>query len=658
MRHAIRDTINIKLTSNKQHMKKYLLLLLTTVIVLSGFSQNQQLIDSLSPLLITAKEDTTKANILNKLSGAYQGNDPDKAMEFAKQSLDLSEQIDFKKGIANAYNSMGIINRDNGNFLPALDFQKKALKVSEEIGYKRGIIWSTMGIGIIYHQQGNYPEALKNYFAALKIGEEIGDKRSIAGSYNNIGTVYREQGDYTEALKNFIACLKIKQEIGDKGDKKGIAGAYNNIGTVYFDQGNYPEALKNHLASLKIVEEIGNKQGAASSYINIGNVYKLQGNYPEAWKNYFTSSKIAEGIGDKIAMATSYNAIGGVYTTQNKYHDAYVYLNKALSLSKEIGSVDNINAVYDNLTTLDSAQGNFKQALEHHKLYIATRDSLLNNENTKKITQQQMQYDFDKKELATKAAQDKKDDAQRIIRSVLLGGLFSMGIFSIVFFRQRNKIAKGKKKSDELLLNILPAEVAEELKNNGSSEARDYEMATVMFTDFKDFTIIGEQLSPAKLVEEINECFSAFDNIIHQHNIEKIKTIGDAYMCAGGLPIKNATHAEDTIKAAIEIVDFMNGYNKTKTDKGEMPFEIRIGINTGPLVAGIVGVKKFAYDIWGDTVNIASRMESNSEAGKINISGATYELVKTKFNCVHRGKIEAKNKGEVDMYFVESSTNA
>jgi len=234
-----------------------------------------------------------------------------------------------------------------------------------------------------------------------------------------------------------------------------------------------------------------------------------------------------------------------------------------------------------------------------------------------------------------------------------LGGLSVVLFFAGIFFTQRNKIKKGKKRSDELLLNILPAEVAEELKSKGSSAARDYELATVMFTDFKDFTKIGEQLSATKLVEEINECFSAFDDIIQQHGIEKIKTIGDAYMCAGGLPIKNSTHAEDTVKAAIEIRDFMKRYNLKKIEKGEMPFQIRIGINTGPVVAGIIGVKKFAYDIWGDTVNIASRMESSGEAGKINISGATYELVKENFNCKYRGKIDAKNKGEMDMYFVE-----
>jgi class 3 adenylate cyclase len=203
-------------------------------------------------------------------------------------------------------------------------------------------------------------------------------------------------------------------------------------------------------------------------------------------------------------------------------------------------------------------------------------------------------------------------------------------------------------------LNILPSEVAEELKAKGSAAAKQFDNVTVMFTDFKGFTHISEKLSPTELVAEIDLCFKAFDHIITKYNIEKIKTIGDSYMCAGGLPVANKTNATDVVNAAIEIQQFMMQHLQQRTEENKELFEIRIGVHTGPVVAGIVGVKKFAYDIWGDTVNIASRMESSSEAGKVNISESTYELVKDKFKCVHRGKIQAKHKGHVDMYFVES----
>ncbi|HNP49681.1 MAG TPA: adenylate/guanylate cyclase domain-containing protein, partial [Bacteroidia bacterium] len=178
---------------------------------------------------------------------------------------------------------------------------------------------------------------------------------------------------------------------------------------------------------------------------------------------------------------------------------------------------------------------------------------------------------------------------------------------------------------------------------------------TVMFTDFKNFTQASEILSPVELVQEIHECYSAFDKIISELNLEKIKTIGDSYMCAGGLPVPNKSNAVDTVRAAMKINEFMLALKLKRISENKPYFEIRIGCHTGPVVAGIVGIKKFAYDIWGDTVNIASRMESAGEAGRVNVSGTTYELIKDIFSCNYRGKISAKNKGEIDMYFVESA---
>jgi len=208
-------------------------------------------------------------------------------------------------------------------------------------------------------------------------------------------------------------------------------------------------------------------------------------------------------------------------------------------------------------------------------------------------------------------------------------------------------------RSEALLLNILPAVIAQELKEKGTVEAKQFKEVTVMFTDFKNFTQITEKLSPAELVAEMDELFKAFDLIVSGHNLEKIKTIGDSYMCAGGVPVPNTTHAFDVVQAAIDILQYMQRHFQKRNIEGREPFAIRIGVHSGPVVAGIVGDKKFAYDIWGDTVNLASRMESSGEAGKVNISGNTFALVKEAFHCIYRGKIHAKNKGEVDMYFAE-----
>jgi class 3 adenylate cyclase len=219
---------------------------------------------------------------------------------------------------------------------------------------------------------------------------------------------------------------------------------------------------------------------------------------------------------------------------------------------------------------------------------------------------------------------------------------------------EKNKIIERERENSEnLLLNILPQPIAQELKEHGKARARRFDQATVLLTDFKNFTRMSERLSPEELVDELDKCFKAFDFIIQQYpDIEKIKTIGDAYMCASGLS-NQQTYPDNIIKAALEMQQFLDEQRLENTRLGKPFFEARIGIHTGPVVAGVVGVKKFAYDIWGDTVNIAARMEASCEEGQINISQTTYQWVASRFECKHRGKVEAKNMGAIDMYYVK-----
>ncbi len=572
------------------------------------YSQDQLLIDSLQTILKDAKHDSTKANILNALSIAYWSNDPNKAMDYANQELALSEQAGYQKGIGKGYNA----------------------------------------IAFAYYWKGNYPAALEFHQKALKIFEGIGEKQGLGEAYNGVAGLYSDYGNYSEALKNYLVSLKIRQEIGDK---KGMAGSYNNIGEIYRLQRNFPKALESYLAALKINEETGNTNWKAINHYNIGLIYEEQENYPEALKNYFTS---LEEMEDKDGIASINISIGNIYTKQNKFNEAALHLDKGLSIANEIGSLYLMRDVHSALATLNIAQGNHKEAMENYKLFIDARDSMFSQENNKKLVQNQMQYEFDKKETQTKAENEKALQKQTFLRNGFIAGTTLFLLLAVAIFIGLRKTGRAKKKSEELLLNILPAEVAEEIKTTGTAKAKAFTMVTVMFTDFKDFTTVSEKVSAELLVDEIHTCFSAFDHILQKHKIEKIKTIGDAYLCASGLPVSNYTHAIDMLNASFEIRDYMIQRKKEKEARGEIPFELRIGIHTGPVVAGIVGVKKYAYDIWGDTVNLAARMEQNSEAGKVNISGSTYELVKDKFKCEHRGKISAKNKGEIDMYFVEA----
>ncbi len=318
-----------------------------------------------------------------------------------------------------------------------------------------------------------------------------------------------------------------------------------------------------------------------------------------------------------------------------------------------------------NLELLYGETGNYKKAWYYASVNRQIYDSIYKSIEYEQIMAERLRQERSQKEL------EAEKDRQKIKlgenqRNMFAGGVVFFIIVSILAYRnfrnqkQLNRLLdEAKKRSDHLLLNILPAETAEELKLTGKAKAKRFDEVTVMFTDFKNFTQASERMSAEDLVKEINFYFSEFDNIISRYNIEKIKIIGDSYMCAGGLPVANETHAHDIVLAAVELQKFMLSQVLARKERDVSYFELRIGIHTGPVVAGIVGHKKFAYDIWGDTVNTASRIENAGEENKINISGETYERVKNHFTCTYRGKVDAKNKGQIDMYFVdgESSTN-
>jgi len=386
---------------------KHFFILLIFSFSYSALSAQHRKIDSLNVLIKKDIEDTNKVNHLIEASDEYTKiGSLDSTHHYCNAAMKLAQALDFKKGIADSYRK----------------------------------------IGNVYNIRGNFPEALKSYFASLKIKEEIGDKQGMAKSYINIGTVYANLGNYTEALNNYFAALKIFETIGNK---QGIANSYNNIGNVNNSQANYKEALKNYFASLQIRLDIGDKQGIAMSYNNIGDVYTKQKNLSEALENYFASLKIRLAIGDKNGIAMSYNNIGDTYRKDKQFRDAEEYLQKATVLSIEIGDKDEMKECEESLSKLDSATGNFQQAYEHYKLYTLYKDSLDNEESRKKIIQQSMTYEFEKKEAADKADQDKKeavmqaeDRKQRIIIWLVAAGLLLVSMFMFNNYKQRQSKRK------------------------------------------------------------------------------------------------------------------------------------------------------------------------------------------------------------------------
>ncbi len=662
------------------------ILLLSMLFPRIAFSQTPSSVtDSLRQIITGSGHDTIRVNAMNTLVRHFiQEGLVDSALTYADESIQLSQAAGFESGLASAYIDKGKINSDRENYSQAMQDYHAALKIYESIQDKKNIVNIYNLIANAYHHQGDYPNALKNQYASLKIREEIGDEEGIAWSYNNIGTIYRIQGDLPAALTNYLESLEILKKFGDG---QMIAIAYNNIGNVFSLQGEHTEALKSYFSSLKIRQDLGDKKDIIASYFNIGDAFcdlyekdsatrVVSLDFPgkgivainkSDWLDTAFSIQSAaylmnEELGNEYYKIFSLSGLGRINFLRKNYQESIKLYSDAYIIAVKLGATELQKEIAKYLSDNYNRLNDFKNGMNWYLKYTAHKDTLENQLKSDDLTRTRMRYEFEKKEDEAKAMQDKKDalakaelSRQKKMRTVFQGGFALVLIFAGLFLYQRNNIRKEKRRSDDLLLNILPSEIASELKETGASRTKSFNEVTVMFADFVDFTIISEKLSPELLVEEIHTCFSAFDHILQKHKVEKIKTIGDAYLCAGGLPVPDTDHAVHVVNAALEINNYMTERVAIKKSKGELPFEMRIGIHSGPVVAGIVGVKKYAYDIWGDTVNIAARIEQNSLPGKINISSKTYELVKEKFTCTYRGKIEAKNKGEIDMYFLDVS---
>ncbi len=571
-----------------------------------------------------------KLEVLNALSEAYWGEAPEKTVRYGQEALSLAEELNDETEKARALNSIGVGHKFISDYETALKYCLKALNIRENSGDKKGIAESLHEVGIIYDYLSNYDNALQYYNKSLKIREEIGDKKGIAASLNNIGIIYHLTENYEKALEYYLKSLDIRKELRDE---KGIASCLNNAGVIYSIKKDYDKALKYCSKALEMVEKMGNKYETANILNNIGSFY----------------------------MAIQ------------RYDESLSYLERSLKIAKELDAKEILRENYEFHSDLCAAKNDYKKALEYYKLSVKEKDSILNEKSSKQVADMQIKYESEKKEKEIqllkkdneikRLAIERKTVRRNYIIVVLL--FCVIGCVVLIFFiysRYRLKkkaneeleaanklIQLEKEKSDHLLLNILPKRIADILKENGKAEPESYENVTVFFSDIVSFTKMSNDLEPKILIRELNELFTKFDEIIEKNHCERIKTIGDAYLCVCGMPEANPYHAENILNSAIEIIRYL----KKRQQCSNIQWEMRIGIHSGRVVGGVVGVKKYIYDVFGDTINTASRMETNSEPMKINISETTYQIVKNKYNFIERGSFAVKGKGEMKMYFID-----
>ncbi|WP_369747979.1 adenylate/guanylate cyclase domain-containing protein [Muriicola sp. SD30] len=579
-----------------------------------GMAQNQEEADSLIRLLKQSdnSNDSLRLQWLSKIS--FNHNNPDSSLYYARQLASKTEKPEW---LLQAYYNEG-----------------SALRLL-----------------------GDLDGALEAYFKSLEFARQLGDKKREGNAYIALGDVYSVSGAHKNSTDYYSLSIPIFREIKDSVK---LATALFNAGDEYLNQDSLATAVLHFNESAELFDLLGYPIGVAYNLGNMGLVYAMQGNEALALANIDKAITLLEEQQDYYGIAAYLTYMSDVYINKGDLNLALDYAERSLKLASTYGLKDQMSETNLKLATLHEQMGNTDTSYKYYKDHIAYRDSVRNMESIQQMADLETSYQVSQKQVEVDLLNEQKK-TQKIIAystgaAMLLVGLFAIGLYRRNKFIQKTKqiIEKEKDRSEALLLNILPEEIAEELKANGSAEAREFDQVSILFSDFKEFTQTAEKLSAKELVSEINVCFKAFDHICEKYELEKIKTIGDAFMAAGGLPVPSEVAVKNIVLAGLEMQRFITERKNQLDSESKPAFEMRLGIHTGPVVAGIVGVKKFQYDLWGDTVNTASRMESNSKVGKVNISRNTYELLQgdPDLQFEKRGEVKVKGKGAMEMYFV------
>ncbi len=641
-------------------------------------------IDSVEARLRTEGRTTTRVDLLIRKAMQHI-NDPELDVSpIWKEAHQLAEELKYERGLAYAPMGPAVERWHAGEHAAAIDSMKTCIARLDVLGVDQDFHSALGWLREVYSSAGMQHERLRYYTDAVDRYRKGPLRMSLGTSYHALAGYYMRIRQYGAAIEHYIRareCFPTRPDIAcnetmvigwayeqwgnparaipfiqealpcltAQGDTGLLADCHMRLATDRLALGDTLGALRDLERSRSLLANLDSSNPLfRSKYIPM--LVQL-GRIEEAGIQY--ARMIQECQREEVPL----NSFNGacepdycgyiLYSATGRLAQADSSLREALTKALRINDLPLVlryrKALMERLWTSGDAAGSAREAA----LYVRMNDSLQAVANADAVAA----YEGLVKERESALEIQRQQARVKQQRVVLLG----IAVVLLLLAALAWSVYKGKKRSDELLLNILPAEVAKELKATGASAARHIEQATILFTDFKGFTEASELLTPQELVEELDTCFKAFDAIITARGIEKIKTIGDAYMAAGGLPRKVTSGVGDVVQAALDMQAFMLKRKAERTALGRPAFDMRVGVHTGPVVAGIVGVKKFQYDIWGDTVNTASRMESSGEVGRVNISESTYREIAAQPGWVFtpRGKVQAKGKGELEMYFVQ-----
>ena len=587
-------------------VKNYLLLICFLYFIPAVFSQDQRVADSLT--IIYNKgilNDSAGLELLRKLS-FNEVKDLNLSLKYAEELINLSAKTGNNINLHSGYFQKGNKKKLLGDLEEALDAYIKSAEVAREENFVKG--------------EGNAYGAIADIYA---ISNNHANSRLY---YNKAITTLRESND----------SIALASVILNAGDEFLVSEIYDTA-FVYFKESEIIFGKLSYLA------------GMAYSKGNIGMVYAKTGEPGLAEKNIKEAIQILEELEDYYPICVYLVSLADIYIEKGDTRNALNYTMKSLTIAEQYGLKEQIRDANLKLSEFYERSGNPEESYKYYKNYITYRDSINNVKTVQNMANLRTDFEVAQKQTEVDLLnQEKRNQRIMVISLLIILGLTTIILGTLYWYFRT--ISREKRISESLLLNILPSETAMELKLKGKVDAVKFDEVTVLFTDFVEFSKSAEHIEPEQLVKSIDFYFKGFDEITTKHGLEKIKTIGDSYMCACGLPTASKTHARNVINAAREMIDLVRNKNNKTDDL--IHFEVRIGVHSGPVVAGIVGIKKWQYDIWGDTVNIASRMESNSEPGRINLSETTYHQIKDEFQCEYRGEIEVKNRGELKMYFL------
>ncbi len=561
-----------------------------------------------------------------------------------------------------AMNNLGHAAKYAGRNADAMKFFAGALKDAQKTKdeHLQGQLYQSLGI--LNQIQHDYKSALELLYQSAKRYENAGSYRDQANVLDLLALVHYQNNQAFEAMVSCNQSIEIAQK---RSFADVLQSSYNTRATIYESLHEYELALVDYKKHLRLQDSLENV--ARRKEDNILQQQFILERMEKELKLFYINEEIKESENAKL-IAEREAAVEKSKSLAKDAENQQLIANTAKAELELIRRQRRLEQQNTEITSLNQEKLRQKLLLDYETL----RADSVRQANTQleiEKANQQLELDNEKLKLSEeslKLSQEKTRSRNLYLFLAGLGLVLLVILFILLQLRSKNRrIAKQnaiilqnqkvieaeKEKSETLLLNILPASVAAELKENGTSTPRHYDAVTVLFTDFVGFTQISERLTPTELIATLDKVFLEFDLICERHHLSRIKTIGDSYMCVAGLPEPEKNHATNAVLAALEMLEYVEAFNAKIAD-ARLRWNVRIGINSGPVVAGVVGIKKFAFDIWGDAVNIASRMESSGEAGKVNVSGATHDLLPQQFRFTYRGKVSAKNKGEIDMYFV------